>query len=92
LAAIVISSPVAGLRPLRFFCAGLDADGQLHHPAGQDLLGVAELFEHDLLKRGERSLRVRLAQLSSVRDSGRGLCLGQRHRHSSVIEWSSCTA
>jgi len=57
----------------------LDADGQLNHPPDAYLLGVAELFEHDLVERGERSLRVGLAQVCAVRDSGRELCLGQRH-------------
>ena len=81
-----------GVAALALLLRRLDADGQLHHPPDPYLLGVAELFEHDLLERGERSLRVGLAQLRAVRDSARELGLGQRHRDSSAIERSSCTA
>ena len=65
LAAIVISSPVAGLRPWRFFWAGLTRNGQLPHPPDPYLLGIAELLERDLLERGT-TLRFASVSFSSA--------------------------
>jgi len=78
LAAIVISSPVAGLRPWRFFCAGLTRTVSCTSPPIRTFSAIAELFEHDLLECGKRSLRVGVAQLRAVRDSARELGLSER--------------
>jgi hypothetical protein len=74
-AAIVISSPVAGLRPWRAFCAGLTRTVNFHQAADPHLLGIAQFIEDDLIERRERSLRIGLAQLRAVCDGGRKLCL-----------------
>jgi hypothetical protein len=49
LAAIVISSPVAGLRPWRAFCAGLTRTVNFHQAADPHLLGIAQFIEDDLI-------------------------------------------
>src|SRR5450755_3804178 len=74
LAAIVISSPVAGFRPLRFICAGLTRTVSCTRPPTR-LLRVAELLEHDLLQRPEDSLGLGPRNLGAVSDGTRELCL-----------------
>ena len=49
LAAIVISSPVAGFRPIARLLRRLDSDGQLPETAEPHLFRVSELPEDDLL-------------------------------------------
>jgi hypothetical protein len=61
---------------LAFLLRRLDPDGQLHKTADTDLLRVAELLEHDLLKRAEESLGLGPGDLGTVSDGGRELCLG----------------
>ena len=56
-----------GVAALTLLLRRLDTNIQLHQPANPYLLGVGELFEHDLIKRGERSLR--LGMLSSGRSA-----------------------
>ena len=83
LAAIVISAPVAGLRPVRFLVAGLTRTVELDEASEPDLLGIAQLPEDDLVEGVERPLRVGLAHLGAVRDRRDHLGLGQRHDCSS---------
>ena len=76
LAAIVISSPVAGLRPLRAFCAGLTRNRQLDDTADPHVLGVAELTRARS-HRAPASARFAsfLLKLCAVSDGGRKLRL-----------------
>jgi hypothetical protein len=74
----VISSPVAGFRPWRFFCAGLTRTVSLDKTDDTDFLRVAELFDHDLLQRPEDSLGLSPWDLGAISDSDRELCLGER--------------
>jgi hypothetical protein len=83
LAVIVISSPVAGFRPLRAFCAGFTRTVSCTRPPIR-LLRVPELLENDLLEHAEHSLRLGAADFGAVSDGARELCLGQRQRNSSV--------
>jgi hypothetical protein len=48
-AAIVISSPVAGLRPFALLRGGLHARGQLHESADPQALGFCDLLENHVL-------------------------------------------
>ena len=77
LAAIVISSPVTGFRPLRSLRRRLDSHRQLHQAANPYLLSVPDLFEDDLLERGDRAPGVCFAQICPLGDGACELLLGQ---------------
>jgi hypothetical protein len=78
-AAIVISSPVAGFRPGRFFCAGLTRTVSCTSPPIRTLLRIAELIKDHLLERVEHTLGVGSGQLGAVGNGGEQLRLRQRH-------------
>jgi hypothetical protein len=46
----------------------LTRDRELNQPSDPDLLGVAQLLKHDLVKRRQRTLGVSLSQLSAISD------------------------
>jgi hypothetical protein len=71
LGAIVISSPVAGLRPFRAFDAGLTRTVNCTRPPILTFWGVPKLLEHDLLERLEHPLGLRAADSSAVSDGAR---------------------
>src|SRR3954471_11815378 len=75
---------VAALPRLR---GGTDADVQLDDPADLDLLGVAELFEHDLLERSEDALHVCARDLGAVGNFLGELGLGESHTTFPVSMW-----
>jgi hypothetical protein len=85
LAAIVISSPVAGLRPGRFFCAGLTLTVSCTSPPIRTFCA----FPSDGFERIEHALGVGLRDLGAVGDSGEQLRLGQRHGDPSLSREST---
>jgi hypothetical protein len=83
LAAIVISSPVAGLRPARFLVAGLTRTVSWTSPPSRIFCALPSSSSTIWSRASSARLSVRLAHLAAVGDRGDHLGLGQRHGCSS---------
>jgi hypothetical protein len=73
-----------GVATLARLLSRLDTHGQLHKTAEPDLLGVAQLLEHNLLERRENALGLGAGDVGAVGDRVGELYLSQRQRNSSI--------